>query len=320
MEQHRGMMVSAIDGKGQLYDFPVEHVRKASAMFWENFALSTEMWVDLLVRFTGKCRFTATSLVLQTPDISLIGGEWVGLLRYPHQQALVMLPLGNAVIPRPPQVFGYEIDSAVIHMAMCFGKGVALPGDILGLYVTQPTPAVRRWFWRLFVETAPDDRMVQEAWQPGVHPVVKRGLALLHRLTGGGSSRVLDQLLSVEVRCSTPEQEALVMQCRSAAGIVDIERPMKHGNVMVRSHAGQWGFKWNNVRICFGNERVYERPDERLRWVAIWIVCTFSSRPGFERIWQRTPDALLVAFLPAIKRTLQTCSEQNGEQATTAKR
>lgn len=320
MERREGNVVSVIDGKGQRYDVPFEQVRSSSTAFWNEYTLCKEKWVDLLVGFARGCRFTAMSLVLQTPDVMLIRDEWVGLLRLPHQEAFSMLAIGDAVIPRPPNVFGYEIDVALKHMATCFGQGVALPGDIIGLYVTEPTPAVRRWFRRLFVETAPDDRLVQEAWQPGVHPVVKRGLALLHRVTGGGSSRVLDRLLSVEVRCTNSEQDALVTQCRRAAGIVDIERPMKLANVTVQNHAGRWDFKWYNVSVCFGNEKVHERPDERLRWVAIWMACTFSNRPGFERILQRTPDALLAALLPAIKRTLKTRDDNDGEQATAAKR
>lgn len=320
MEESQGMIVSVIDGEGRPYDIPLEQVRRSSTAFWNKYTLCKERWVHLLVGFARGCRYTAMSLVLQTPDILLIREDWVGLLRFPRQEVLSMVKLGDALIPRPSNAFGYEIDSALKHMAMCFGSGVALSGDIIGLYLTDPTPDVRRWFRRLFVETAPDDRLVQEAWQPGVHPVVNRGLALLHRLTGGGSSRVLDRLLSVEVRCTTSEQSALVAQCRRAAGIVDIERPMKRRDVKVQSHAGQWEFQWHNVPVCYGNEKVYERPDERLRWVAIWMACTFSSRPGFVTVLQRTPDALLTALLPAIKQTLKKQSDNDGEKAKTTKR
>ena len=320
VEDSKGMIVSVIDGEGRPYDIPLEQVRRSSAAFWNKYTLCKERWVHLLVGFARGCRYTAMSLVLQTPDILLIREDWVGLLRFPRQEVLSMVTLGDALIPRPPNAFGYEIDSALKHMAMCFGRGVALSGDIIGLYLTDPTPDVRRWFRRLFVETAPDDRLVQEAWQPGVHPVVNRGLALLHRLTGGGSSSVLDRLLSVEVRCTTSEQSALVAQCRRAAGIVDIERPMKRRDVKVQSHAGQWEFQWHNVPVCYGNEKVYERPDERLRWVAIWMACTFSSRPGFVTVLQRTPDALLTALLPAIKQTLKKQSDNDGEKAETTKR
>ena len=113
------------------------------------------------------------SLVLRKPDILLIREDWVGLLRFSRQEVLSMVTLGDALIPRPPNTFGYEIDSALKHMAMCFGCGVALSGDIIGLYLTDPTPDVRRWYRRVFVETAPDDRLVQEAWQPGL-------LSLIH--------------------------------------------------------------------------------------------------------------------------------------------
>ena len=63
------------------------------------------------------------------------------------------------------------------------------------------------------METAPDNRLVQDAWEPGTHPVVRNGLAFLHRLTDGASSRVLDRLLLMEVLCITPKQDELVAQC-----------------------------------------------------------------------------------------------------------
>lgn len=320
MEQGENTVVSAVDGNGQRHDFPLEYVRWCSTTFWKKFMLDVEKWVDRLVKFANGCRFTAMSLVLQTPDVLLIRDDWVGLLHLRRGQVVAMVAFGDAVIPRPQHVFGYQVDEMLTHMAMCFGRGIALAGDILGLYVTEPTAVVRAWFWRLFVETAPDDRLVQEAWQPGTHPVVRRGLALLHRLTGGGSSAVLDRLLSVEVHCTTPEQDALVTQCRRAVGIVDVERPMKQRDIRIQSHAGEWDFKWYNVPIRFGDERVYERPDERLRWLAIWIVCTFSSRPGFDRVLQRTPDALLAALLPAIKRASKSLDDDDGTQTTTVDR
>lgn len=311
--------VMATDSSGRHYLFRPEDVRWASGNFWEKFTLSADKWVDRLVTLARGCRVTTMSLVLQTPAVVCPHGRWVGLLQFRGQETRAMLELGDAVVPRPSNAFGYEVDTAVKHAAMCFGRGATLPWDILTLYVYEPTPAVLRWYRRLFVQTAPDDRLVQEAWHPGVHPVVARGLALLHRLTGGGSTDLLDRLLSVEVRCTTPEQEALVSQCRRAVGIVDIEHPMKRVDVTVQSHAGEWDFEWHNVTVTFGNEKVYERPDERLRWLAIWIVCTFSGRSGFEQILHRSPSALLTALLPAIKRTLQpnkTEDVNHGKQAT----
>lgn len=304
MDPRETAAVVAFDGNGRQYNFLPEDVRWTSVNFWDRFTLDLDEWVHQLVALTRGCRITAMSLVLQTPTMICPHGEWIGLLRLPREITFTMTRLGRAIVSRPPDVFGYEVDTALTKMARLHGKGAYLHSDILYLYSTEPTPDVRRWFRRLFVETAPDDRLVQEAWHPGAHPVVKRGIALLHRLTGGGSREVLDQLLSVEVRCVTPEQDALVTQCRRAAGIVDMERPMKRTDVTVQSHAGEWEFKWYNVRVSFGDERVYERPDERLRWLAIWIACTFSTQPGFENILKRTPDALLTALLPAIKRTL----------------
>ena len=306
-------VVRVVDCNGRECDFCLEDIRRTSAAFWNSFTLSTERWVDRLVHFANGDRFLAMSLVLQTPLVLIIGNQWVGLLRFQKQDALVMLALDDAVVPRSPDSYGYRVDDALIHMAMCFGQGVTLPGDIIGLYVWEPTPTVRRWFRRLFVETAPDNRLVQEAWEPRTHPVVRRGLVFLHRITGGASSGVLDRLLSMEVHCTTPEQDALVTQCRQAAGIVEMNRPMKQSNVKIQDHVGHWNFKWQNVSVTFGNERVYERPDERLRWLAIWIVCTFSSRRGFEHILLHTPDALLLALLPAIKRASIRASHANDD-------
>ena len=311
-------VVRVMDCNGRECDFCLEDIRRASATFWNRFTLSTERWVDRLVHFANGDRFLAMSLVLQTPLVLIIGNQWVGLLRFQKQDALVMLALDDAVVPRSPDSYGYRVDDALIHMAMCFGRGVTLPGDIIGLYVWEPTPTLQRWFRRLFVETAPDNRLVQEAWEPRTHPVVRRGLVFLHCITGGASSRVLDRLLSMEVHCTTPEQDALVTQCRQAAGIVEMNRPMKQSNVKIQDHVGRWNFKWQNVPVIFGNERVYERPDERLRWLAIWIVCTFSSRRGFEHILSHTPDALLLALLPAIKRASICASHTNDDgQANT---
>ena len=311
MEEEPAKLVLATDGNGLRYMFRSEDVRWVSANFWDKFTLASDKWVDRLVRVAQGCRVTTMSLVLQTPTVVCPHGRWVGIVQFRGQDAGTMVELGDAVISRPSHVFGYEVDAALKHAAMCFGRGIALHWDILTLYVYEPTPAVRRWYRRLFVQTAPDDRLVQEAWHPGVHPVVTRGLAFLHRLTGGGSTDVLNRLLSVEVRCTTMEQDALVTQCRRAAGIVDIERPMKRMDVTVQSHAGEWDFKWQNVPVVFGNEKVYERPDERLRWLAIWICCTFSKRSGFENILKRTPSALLTALLPAIKRTLKPDETKN---------
>lgn len=306
-------VVWAADGSGNRYKFRSEDVNWTSANFWEKYTLSVENWVHRLVTLTGGCRVTSMSLVLQTPIVVCPHGQWIGLLRFRDQEMLTMIELGDAVVPRPCDTFGYEVDVAVRHAAMCFGRGVALPWDILTLYVYEPTPDVKRWFRRIFVQTAPDDRLIQEAWHPGVHPVVTRGLALLHRLTGGGTTDVLDRLLSVEVKCKTPEQDALVTQCRRAAGIVDTECSMRRHDVTVHSHAGEWGLHWLNVAVVFGKEKVYERPDERLRWLAIWICCTFSRRSGFESILKRTPSALLIALLPAIKRaTKSTLTKRPG--------
>ena len=313
--------ILAVDANTQRYAFRPEEVQWTSATFWDKYTLAVDRWVDCLVTLTRGCRVTAMSLILQTPIMACPHGEWAALVRLPKQDIYTMVTIKDVIVPRPSETFGYEVDAALTHAAMCFGQGVALPGDVLGLYVTDPTPAVRRWFRRLFVQTAPDDRLVQEAWQPNVHPVVTRGLALLHRLTGGGTSDVLDRLLSMEVRCTTPEQDALVTQCRRAAGIVDIHRPMKRLEVTVESHMGEWDFKWDNVPVQFlGNERVYERSDERLRWVAIWITCSFSSDPGFRNVLQRTPDALLTVLLPAIKRTLKKSPHHHGNQTPTTTR
>lgn len=309
-----------MDGNGHRYRFHYEEVRWVSATFWEKCTLAIDKWVDRLVILARGCRVTTMSLVLQTPAVVRPHGQWVGLVRFRGQDSHVMVELADAVLPRPLDVFGYEVDAALKHAAVCFGGGIALPWDILTLYVYEPTPAVWRWFQRLFVQTAPDDRLVQEAWHPSAHPVVTRGLALLHRLTGGGTTDVLDRLLSVEVRCKTPEQDALVTQCRRAAGIVDMPRPMKRIDVTVQSHAGKWDFKWVNVPVTFGKEKVYERPDERLRWLAIWIASTFSSRSGFEGILHRTPNELLAALLPAIKRTLKpngNARASHGDKAST---
>lgn len=312
-------VVWAADGSGNRYKFRSEDVNWTSANFWEKLTLSVETWVHRLVTLAGGCRVTSMSLVLQTPIMVCPQGQWIGILRFRGQQTLTMVEPGDAVVPRPSDAFGYEVDAAVRHAAMCFGQGVALQWDILTLYVYEPTPAVKRWYRRIFVQTAPDDRLVQEAWHPGVHPVVVRGLTLLHRLTGGGSTDVLDRLLSVEVQCKTPEQDALVTQCRHAAGIVDNERSMRRLDVTVQSHAGEWDFKWLNVAVAFGKEKVYERPDERLRWLAIWICCTFSRRSGFESILQRTPSVLLTTLLPAIKRATKsnpTNRSGHGEKAS----
>lgn len=312
-------VVWAADGSGNRYKFRSEDVNWTSANFWEKFTLSAENWVHRLVTLTRGCRVTSMSLVLQTPIIVCPHGQWIGLLRLRGQETLTMVELGDAVVPRPHDAFGYEVDVAVRHAAMCFGGGVALPWDILTLYVYERTPAVTRWYRRIFVQTAPDDRLVQEAWHPSVHPVVTRGLALLHRLTGGGSTDVLDRLLSVEVQCQTPEQDALVTQCRRAAGIVDSERAMRRHDVTVQSHSGVWDFKWLNVAVVFGKEKVYERPDERLRWLAIWICCTFSRRSGFESILKRTPTVILIALLPAIKRATDSSLTKrlgHGEKAS----
>ena len=311
--------VWAADGSGNRYKFRSEDVNWTSANFWEKFTLSVENWVHRLVTLAGGCRVTSMSLVLQTPIVVCPQGQWIGLLRLQGQETLTMIELGDAVIPRPCDTFGYEVDVAVKHAAMCFGRGVALPWDILTLYVNEPTPAVTRWYRRIFVQTAPDDRLVQEAWHPSVHPVVTRGLAFLHRLTGGGSSDVLDRLLSAEVQCQTPEQDALVTQCRRAAGIVDSEHSMRRDNVTVQNHSGVWDFKWLNVAIVFRKEKVYERPDERLRWLAIWICCTFSRRSGFESILKRTPTVILIALLPAIKRATESSLTKrfgHGEKAS----
>ena len=318
-DEDTAKVVCAADGNGNRYKFRSKDVNWTSANFWEKFTLSVEKWVHRLVTLAGGCRVTSMSLVLQTPIVVCPHGQWIGLLRYRGRETLTMIELGDAVVPRPCDTFGYEVDVAVRHAAMCFGRGVALPWDILTLYVHEPTPAVKRWYRRIFVQTAPDDRLVQEAWHPGVHPVVIRGLSLLHRLTGGGSTDVLDRLLSVEVQCKTPEQDALVTQCRHAAGIVDTERSMRRHDVTIQSHAGEWDFKWLNVAVVFGKEKVYERPDERLRWLAIWICCTFSGRSGFESILKRTPIVLLTALLPAIKRTMEsnpTNHSGHGEKAS----
>lgn len=324
MEDQVGTIaVQAADASGNQYKFRSQDVAWTSARFWEMCTLSIELWVDRLVTLAGGCRITTMSLVLQTPMVLYQQGQWVGLMQFRGQEVFTMVDLGDAVIQRPPDVFGYEVDAAVRHAAMCFGRGVALPGDILTLYVYEPTPAVRRWYRRIFVQSAPDDRLIQEAWHPGVHPVVVRGLSLLHRLTGGGSTDVLDRLLSVEVRCKTAEQDALVTQCRRAAGIVDVEGPMRRFDVTIQSHRSRWDFKWDNVSVVFGNERVFERPDERLRWLAIWICCTFSSRTGFESILHRTPNALLIALFPAIKRTMtfdSTNRSSHDKQASTIPR
>ena len=74
--------------------------------------------MHLLVGFTRGCRYTAMSLVLRKPDILLIREDWVGLLRFSRQEVLSMVTLGDALIPRPPNTFGYEIDSALKHMAL----------------------------------------------------------------------------------------------------------------------------------------------------------------------------------------------------------
>ena len=92
-----------------------------------------------------------------------------------------------------------------------------------------------------------------------------------------------------------------------------MDRPMKQSNVKIQDHIGHWNFRWQNVSVTFGNERVYERPDERLRWLAIWTVCTFSSRRGFKHILLHTPDALLLALLPAIKRASTRVSHANDD-------
>lgn len=312
-------VVWAADGSRNRYKFRSEDVNWTSANFWEKFTLSAENWVHRPVTLTRGSRVTSMPLVLQTPIIVCPHGQWIGLLRLRGQETLAMVELGDAVVPRPHDAFGYEVDVAVRHAAMCFGGGVALPWDILTLYVYEPTPAVTRWYRRIFVQTAPDDRLVQEAWHPSVNPVVTRGLALLHRLTGGGSTDVLDRLLSVEVQCQTPEQDALVTQCRRAAGIVDSERAMRRHDVTVQSHSGVWDFKWLNVAVVFGKEKVYERPDERLRWLAIWICCTFSRRSGFQSILKRTPTAILIALLPAIKRATDSSLTKrlgHGEKAS----
>ena len=115
-----------MDCNGRECDFCLEDIRRTSAAFWNRFTLSTERWVDRLVHFANGDRFLAMSLVLQTPLILIVGNQWVGLLRFQKQDALVMLALEDAVVPRSPDSYGYPIDDALIHMAMCFGRGVTL--------------------------------------------------------------------------------------------------------------------------------------------------------------------------------------------------
>ena len=50
------------------------------------------------------------------------------------------------------------------------------------------------------------------------------------------------------------------------------------------------------------------------------MACTFSSRPGFARVLQNTPEALLTALLPAIKQTLKKQSDNDGEKAKKTER